>query len=268
MTFNRSLLGKGLVLLVPVSLLGLASAGDDALLIAALLVAIQQTYGSRGLTQVRQRRSFKSLSAEYGSYFNRAYRMSRPSFDKLCNMLQLSSSSRGPNGGIDGRLKLSCALRYMAGGDPLDIMIGHGLSHSTIFDCIWQAVDAINNCHGLDTLTYPSSHEEQKRIAYGFQLKSIVGFDNCGGAIDGILIETEKPSKLTCALCGCDSAKFYCGRKHRHGLNMQAVCDVERKFLACQLWNSYVVPQSPPHRRNHGKISMKFLPEFGVRSAR
>ena len=48
LTMDKSLLAKGLVLAIPVSLLGLCSSGDDALLIAALLVALQQVYGSRG----------------------------------------------------------------------------------------------------------------------------------------------------------------------------------------------------------------------------
>ena len=90
----------------------------------------------------------------------------------------ISSSSRGPNGGIDGRIKLSCALRYMAGGDPLDVMISHCLSHAVIFDCIWQAVDAINNCRGLDTLSYPKCHQRQREIARGFQHASDIGIQD------------------------------------------------------------------------------------------
>ena len=220
---DNSGLAKGLVLMIPVSLFGLCCAGDDALLIAVLLVALQQAVGSRGITACGRRKSFDELAHEYGGYFDRAYRMSRRAFDKLYGMLSIPSSSRGPNGGIDGRIKLSCALRYMAGGDPLDIMISHSLSHSVIFECIWHAVDAINTCNGLDTLSYPGCHHRQREIARGFEMRSLVGFDCCGGAIDGILIETEKPSKATCLLCGCDSAKFFCGRKHRYGLNMQGV---------------------------------------------
>ena len=49
--FNDNIVAKGLVLAIPVSLLGLCSAGDDALLIAALLVVLEQTFGSRGHAQ-------------------------------------------------------------------------------------------------------------------------------------------------------------------------------------------------------------------------
>ena len=57
------------------------------MLIAALLVAIQLTHGTRGITLTRHRKSFDVLAVEHGGYFDRAHRMSRPSFDKLCGLL-------------------------------------------------------------------------------------------------------------------------------------------------------------------------------------
>ena len=55
MMVDKSILGKGLALAAPLSLLALSSASEDALLIAALLAALQQTYGSRGFTVFRRR---------------------------------------------------------------------------------------------------------------------------------------------------------------------------------------------------------------------
>ena len=41
----------------------------------------------------------------------------------------------------------------------------------------------------------------------------------------------HKPSEADCAKAGCNSGKFHCGRKHKFGLNCQAVCDSRGKFL-------------------------------------
>ncbi len=46
-----------------------------------------------------------------------------------------------------------------------------------------------------------------------------------------MLIWTEKPSPHNCETTNCGPKKFFCGRKHKFGLNMQAVCDVDGIFL-------------------------------------
>jgi hypothetical protein len=51
---------------------------------------------------------------------------------------------------------------------------------------VWIVVEAIKNEREFD-IKYTSSHEEQRQIAHKFEKKSQVGFDNCVGAIDGIL---------------------------------------------------------------------------------
>lgn len=80
-------------------------------------------------------------------------------------------------------------------------------------------------------IEYPKSHEKQMEIAAGFQQKSGAGFDCCAGAVNGILIWIHKPAKPCCDEAGCDVSKFFCGRKHKYGLNCQAICDSDGKFL-------------------------------------
>ena len=219
----------------------LGSPEDDALLVAGLTEALSKAsvIGNRGATAKRQRCNFDELVQEYGSYFDRTYRMSHDSFMKLHSILfdTLDTANKGPNGGIDSRLKLSVATHYFAGGDPLDIMASHGISHASIFSITWDVVDAINSNVLLSTLSYPSSHLLQQEIADGFRSKSMVGFDNCAGCIDRILIEIEMPTETNCRRAVVDSSKFFCGRKHRHGFNMQAVCDYLRRFVDVSIRN-------------------------------
>eukprot|EP00804_Cyclotella_cryptica_P014762 CCRYP_017415-RA/>CCRYP_017415-RA protein AED:0.21 eAED:0.25 QI:0/0/0/1/1/1/2/0/244 len=64
-----------------------------------------------------------------------------------------------------------------------------------------------------------------------FKDKSSVDFEWCSGAIDGIIIWMNRPTLKEAANVGVDQQKFFCGRKHKFGLNCQAVCDVRGRFL-------------------------------------
>lgn len=134
------------------------------------------------------------------------------------------------NGVIPTSTRLSCALRYFAGGSARDIALVHGVSHTEVFNSVWRVVDAVNNCSELD-FRFLESHEEQKKIATGFFGKSKAGFKGCCGAIDGMLVWIEKPSEKECKSAGCGSLKFLCGRKGKFGLNLQGVCDADSRFL-------------------------------------
>lgn len=95
---------------------------------------------------------------------------------------------------------------------------------------VWEIVDAIKAMPEFK-LEYPDSHEKQKSIAEGFRRKSDTDIDCCVGAIDGILIWISKPCKSCCTQASCDVGKFFCGRKLKYGLNCQAICNAEDRFL-------------------------------------
>ena len=171
---------------------------------------------SRSFTQnvPRVRRSVRSIFREYGPiYARRPYRMDKPAFRNLQRLLEpaltskhsrkkrigsssllygTSSSATGATGGdIPVDAKLSIALRYFAGGDPYDIMISHGVSHSAVYLSVWQVVDAVNNCPQL-AMKFPEDLSQQKKLAREFQQKSGVGFCNFVAAMDSMLIWTKK----------------------------------------------------------------------------
>ena len=103
-------------------------------------------------------------------------------------------------------------------------MTTYGISHTELFYSVWYVVDAINKKADFN-IQYPASHEKQKRIAAAFKAVSSVNFDCCAGAIDGILIWTLRPTLADAQAVGVDQQKFMCGRKHKFGLNCQAVSD-------------------------------------------
>jgi hypothetical protein len=194
---------------------------------------------------IRQRKQVSTIFREVSPhYMRRAYRMDENSFYALHRMLRphlrylirppVSSTKKFKNGAhnglINSTVRLSCALRYFAGGSPYDIACMHGVFHTEVFKSVWRVVDAVNQCKQLK-IKFPEDHDEQSRIAAEFEKKSRAGFKNCVGAIDGILISTEKPNMKDCEMTSCGPKKFFCGRKKKFGLNMQATCDARARFL-------------------------------------
>ena len=209
------------------------------------------------IARQRKRQSVHSVYMSLGdTYFRRAYRMSYDSFRRLHKLLATGINSarlkmrryipkggrkggkfKPPpirNGRISTSVRLACALRYFAGGSPYDLVGVYGISHTDVMDSVWHVVDAVNNCSKL-AIAYPSSVEEQRKIVAGFQKASTVDFDICAGAIDGILIWTQKPTAAEAQRVGVGQKKFFCGRKHKFGLNCQAVADVNGKILDISL---------------------------------
>ena len=170
--------------------------------------------------------------------------MDEPSFWKLHRLLykflggrvmpQRGSKKRHRNGAKNGVItsptRLSVGLRHFAGGRPDDIAIVHGTSHTETCRCVWRLVNAVNKCEELQ-IKFPTVHAHQKLIAEGFRKKSRVGFHRCTGAVDGLLVWIERPHCEECDAAATGAKKFFCGRKKKFGLNVQAVCDHEERFL-------------------------------------
>ncbi|GFH48493.1 hypothetical protein CTEN210_04969 [Chaetoceros tenuissimus] len=193
-----------------------------------------------GATNIpRIRRTMPSIYREMGeNYFKRAYRMSYTSFrilfreikQVLYEKLYKTEGKQGPSGRIPLASRLGIGLRYFAGGDPYDISISYGVSHTSVFDTVDAVVDAVNE-HDNFKIMFPSDHDEQRRIAAEFQAKSKVGFSCCAGAIDGMLVWIHKPTKAECEKAKVDERKWFCSRKNKYGLNLQAICDSRKRFL-------------------------------------
>ena len=114
-------------------------------------------------------------------YFRRAYRMSYKQFTTLCDLLEPHMKSTGrtaccPNTHIPCSTCISAAIRYCAGGSQYDIFLSHGMSHSSIFVCLWDFISAIHKCTVLD-IAFPKSQVEQEVIASNFKKASKAEFD-------------------------------------------------------------------------------------------
>ena len=198
----------------------------------------------------RTRKGVDQIREEIGdAVFKRAYRMDHISFWKLHkhifgtdyikkrNSDDMSEAQkkkignlRTPNGDILKSSRLSIALRWMAGGDKYDIAPNHGVHPNEVLNSVWQVVDAVNSCGKLG-IKFPDTYEKQNEIAAAFHKKSSANFDNCIGCVDCMLVWTEKPDRKTLESINLGGKKFYCGRKKKFGLVLQATCDHERRFI-------------------------------------
>lgn len=199
-----------------------------------------RTVGSANIK--RDRVPVETIFANLGARLVRkCYRMPEPLFWRLHGLLephlpQKNKRKRGstPNGDIPNSARLSMALRWFAGGDPADIFQVHGVHLNEVYTSVWAVVDAINLCPELQ-MKFPSNHEEQREIAQAFKEKSKADLDGCVGCVDGMLVWTNKPSKLSLDQVGVGPKKFFCGRKKKFGLNLQAICDHKKRFMDVEI---------------------------------
>jgi hypothetical protein len=194
-------------------------------------------------TRFRRRRSVMDIFNELGrKMFRRAYRMHIEAFWELykkikphlwaaCGYTPKPVRERYvPNGRIHPTVRLAVAIRMFAGAEAVDMGCTYGISRTESHDSLDYVIDSINKEKKLK-IEFPTSHDEQRKIASGFKNKSTAGIDCCCGCIDGMLIWMNKPTETECKNAGVGSQKFYCGRKHKFGLNLQAICDSKKRFL-------------------------------------
>ena len=190
----------------------------------------------------RTRKQIDDLFQELGAHQRRAYRMTVDQFTELHEKLvpellkefpTTRKWGRTPNGVIHSKLRLSAALRFYAGGSPLDIMLTHGISRQSVYRSVWGTTDAINATPSLsfnqNNAEFPS-HDEQVEIAEGFKLRSRAGFDKICLAVDGMLVWTVQPTADDCKELKVGERQFHCARKDKFGMNLMAGCDHMCRF--------------------------------------
>ena len=135
-----------------------------------------------------------------------------------------------PNGVTYSSVRLSIALWIFAGGDPLDIDLVHGVFPTEVNHITWRVVDAIHSEKSLNII-FHAKYEEQRRVANGFKAISTLGFDNCAGCIDGLIVWTLRSNENDTVTSEVGVKNFYFVRKGKFGLNLQGPCEANGKFL-------------------------------------
>ena len=168
--------------------------------------------------------------------FKQRYRLAPQSFDKLLSILEPDLSVQNEKQHLNSRhgdrpielpVRLAVALRYFAGGDPLDLKLIYCTSKQTVYRTIWQVVDSING--RLNNINFPIDDvEELKNLEAGFRAASRGGFwEGQVGAIDGVHFKMRCPSSKDVR----DPVRYKVTRKDIYALLAMAICDADRRFL-------------------------------------
>ena len=172
--------------------------------------------------------------------FESRYHMDLDKFNTLVDLLRpwitvdFRQSMRSTSGNIPiyPELVVATGLRFMGGELPKSLEDMIGMSKSSVDRVIDIFFDAIDSCSQLD-IRLPAVDDtedlELKSVALGFKGKSWSEglFDGCIGALDGWLCCTKSPRDKNIT----NKRAYYSGHYKRFGLNVQAMCDSELRFI-------------------------------------
>ena len=164
--------------------------------------------------------------------FARRYRMSEEKFNSLLSKCadvskffrpldeqqkRLVRNSYGCEG-IDPRHKLGAAMRWCSGGSYLDIRLVHTMSKTSMYECVWQMVDAINKSPDMK-LSFPWDDEDGlNELEMGFAKLSKGKVRGCVFSVDGFCIRIIAPTNVP-------NTRDYWHRKGFYAIVVQAVVD-------------------------------------------
>jgi len=142
---------------------------------------------------------------------------------------QRASARESSGGFIEYELRLSMALRYLAGGSYLDIMYLHGVGKSAFYKHLWPTLGAIDKAlpeFSLETDVH--NLERCRHLAAGFARKTDGHIRGAIAALDGIIFKVERPATVNTKEV-VNPNKFNC-RKGFPGVSCQAACDADRRI--------------------------------------
>ncbi len=126
--------------------------------------------------------------------------------------------------------RLAITLRYLAGGQILDLLDMAPVALNTAYQIVWSTIAAINNCKAL---ALPFDLDDASKCAERasfFQRRSSAPaiFSHVVGAIDGLFIRIQGRSLRDTA----NPRSYFNGHKQGYGVNLQVVCDAFCRVIA------------------------------------
>lgn len=166
--------------------------------------------------------------------FQRRYHMSEASFNILVDLLRptiaiderQSMRSTGGVPPITPEMTCGMGLRYLGGDSILSMEDSFHISTSSIDRHVNRFLEAVDRTLEIKI---PQTPEEFKQAADDWNALSGSSdvYYEVVGAIDGWLCFTNKPNKDEVD----NEADYFSGHYHRFGINIQAVCDANLRFI-------------------------------------
>jgi DDE superfamily endonuclease len=161
--------------------------------------------------------------------FTRLYRLSKQDFSSLVAKLHptLARSHTRPEGSstfVPVPIMVAMTLRYLAGGQILDIAWPYGIADSTTYQVVDETLAAIN--YHLDNIIFRVTEEEYKAAPGGFQALRGCPWYGLITALDGIAVAIRCP-RLSC----CSDPQKYYNCKVFYALSVQACVSANYKII-------------------------------------
>jgi DDE superfamily endonuclease len=226
---------------------------DDLLegLESVLMVHIREQHRlNRSLPNEKSRPTWDAFSNRISStHFRRMFRMNLEAFTALCNRITKSVGvdrfrseeylSRQQEEldeddriipYIPGEIKVAISLRMLAGGSYLDLVPLFEVSTSHVYNIFHTFLAWVLKSFDfpLVSLLREKNWSAINQFANGYAEKSNGVFFGPFSALDGIAIRVRCPTEREVP----DPGNYYC-RKGFHALNVQAMCDKNKRFLWC-----------------------------------
>jgi hypothetical protein len=169
--------------------------------------------------------------------FKRLYKLDKWNFPRqlkrLVPHMEKARPANDKEAAVPYELELACTMRWLSGGNYLDIMYHHGISESAFWRGIHACVYALLLEHGQSELGDDKFFDEEKlaKIEQTFADVNNKTIRGCVGDIDGCAIRINRPTEKECA-----NPSSYWNRKGFYAVVLQAICDGNCKFL----WGSIV----------------------------
>ena len=154
----------------------------------------------------------------------------------------------GRNSYFFHRERVAVTIHFLThGGTVSDSAQCFGMSKSSALRFISEVIRVLVNLRD-SIIFFPRTNTDLIKTAEEFE--RIAGFPNVVGAIDGTLIEIQRPD---------DYEGWYC-RKGFCAFNVQAVCDWRRKFLSFAIFPGSMNDKSMFSSSDFGKNCHKYIP--------
>ncbi|CAM9469835.1 unnamed protein product, partial [Chrysoparadoxa australica] len=171
--------------------------------------------------------------------FHKNHGMSLDSFHDLLDIVRpditpsevgMAGVNRG--GIVPAHQRLSLTLGWLRGSiNYSQVAAKYGIGLTTAYDILWQVIQALKRAPQL-SLKLPSTEAEYAALARGFKARSSNGvMDKCIGAVDGMLVRIRVPTLKDTPT----PVRYYSGHKKFCGINLQAICDHNCRFLGMDM---------------------------------
>jgi hypothetical protein len=177
--------------------------------------------------------------------------------DPRCRRMMVANEAT-TGGFICGEIKLATTIRILGGCSPMAMAIMFDFSFATAYKIFKHVISnwlSHESFCPIDGVKYCSDDNHMKSVALQFCESSLGIINGCIGALDGWIVKVQKPLKSD----GVNNPQSFYSRKGYYGVNVQAICDKNKKFCSvvyCRGEPSMILQHLKTHHSTNGSCNI------------